>query len=90
MTMPSRIRVAIDRLVLHGVDPADKATVRHALIGEISARLAQADPSAIAGYAGRDRLQLAVGATQDAASLGKAAGGAIVDALSGGGRNNAP
>jgi hypothetical protein len=89
VTGPSRIRVSIDRLILHGVDRADTVAVRRALVGEIAARLGRADPSAIAGYAGRDRLQLTIGATQEAAGLGQAAGGAIADALGGVRRGNA-
>jgi hypothetical protein len=89
MTRPSRIRISVDRLVLHGVDRADTAAVHRALVGEIAARLGRADPSAIAGFAGGDRLQLTIGATQDAAGLGQAAGGAIADALGGVRRGNA-
>jgi hypothetical protein len=83
LTRPSRIRVSIDRLVLHGVDRADAAAVHRALVGEIASRLGLADPSAIAGHAGRDRLQLTIDATQDAAGLGRAAGGVVADALGG-------
>ena len=87
MTRPSRIRLSIDRLVLHGVDRADTTAVHQALVGEITARLGRADSSAIAGYAGQDRLRLTIGATQDAAGLGKAAGAAVAGALAGAGRS---
>lgn len=81
MTPPSRIRVSIDRLVLRGVDRADAAAVQRALAGEIAARLGHADASALAGYPGGDRLRLSVGTAGNAAELGKAAGGAVANAL---------
>lgn len=83
MTRPARVRVSIDRLVLHGVDRADAAAVQRALSGEIAAHLGRADTSAIAVYAGGNRVRLTVGATDNAAGLGKAAGAAVSGALTG-------
>ena len=84
MTGPARIRLEIDRLVLHGVDRADAAGVQRALTKAIEARLAAADPAALAGWTGGDLKLTLPGATpHEPAALGRAAGGAIGQAVVG-------
>lgn len=84
MSGPARIRLEIDRLVLHGVDRADAAGVQRALARAIEARLAAADPAALAEWTGGDlKLTLPVTTPGDPAALGRAAGGAIGRAIVG-------
>jgi hypothetical protein len=71
-----RIQVAIDRLVLRGVAPADAAAVRRALATELQTRLAATDPAAFADAMDR-HLRLGIGACADPASLGREAARAL-------------
>jgi hypothetical protein len=72
------IRVTIDRLVLHGIDRADSAAVERALVAELGAALAGAQPAG----GGSDRIRLDLAAAEPGA-LGASAGRAIGGALAG-------
>jgi hypothetical protein len=77
MSRSPRIRVAIDRLVLRGVEPADAAAIRRALVTELQAHLAATDPAAFVGGSGRRHLRLGIGAGADPASFGREAARAL-------------
>jgi hypothetical protein len=77
MSRSPRIRVAIDRLVLRGVDPADAAAVRRALVTELQTRLAATDPAAFVGASDRPHLRLSIGPCADPASFGREAARAL-------------
>jgi hypothetical protein len=77
MSRSPRIRVAIDRLVLRGVDPADAAAVRRALVTELQTRLAATDPAAFVGASDRPHLRLGIGGGADPASFGREAARAL-------------
>ena len=77
MSRSPRIRVAIDRLVLRGVDPADAPAVRRALATELQAHLAATDPAAFVGASDRRHLALGIGACADPGSLGREAARAL-------------
>ena len=81
MTAP-RIRLTIDRLVLHGVDRADAAAVRRALSSELETMLAGADPAALAAA---PRLRLDIAPASGPVALGHAAGRALGGAIARGG-----
>ena len=90
MTGPPRIRVSIDRLVLHGVDPAEAAAVRRALSHELQTLLADADAGALAGAGERARMRLNIGPAGDTAALARGAARAVSGALGIAGRRGRP
>jgi hypothetical protein len=77
MSRNPRIRVAIDRLVLRGVDAAGAAAIRRALVTELQTHLAATDPAAFVGGSDRRHLRLGIGAGADPASFGRAAARAL-------------
>ena len=77
MSRSPRIRVAIDRLVLRGVHPADAPAVRRALSAELQTRLTGTDPATLVGASDRRHLRLGIGACADPASLGREAARAL-------------
>lgn len=81
MTGRPRIRVTIDRLALHGVDPGDAAAVRRALSHELQSLLAGADTRALAGRGDRPQMRLKIAPAGDSAALTAAAARAISGAL---------
>ncbi len=83
MTAKARIRLSIDRLALHCVDPADAAVMRSVLDRQLRSLLGNLDPSAVREAGDRAQLRLDVGPAGSPAALASAAAGAIVGALGG-------
>jgi hypothetical protein len=86
MSRPQRVRISIDRLVLHGVDRADAAAVRRAMVAALTSHLGSVDTSTVAPPAGHDRVRLTVGSTNGASGLGQSAGEAVAGAVGFGAR----
>ncbi len=86
MSRPQRVRISIDRLVLHGVDRADAAAVRGAMVAALTSHLGGVETPTVAPPAGHDRVRLTVGSTRGASGLGQAAGEAVAGALGFGAR----
>lgn len=78
--MSRRIHVRIDRVVLDGVDPGDRAAFAAALGREIGRQLGQADPQAIAARGDAPRID--AGRIAQGADAGAVAG-AVVRAIGG-------
>lgn len=75
---PPPIRVVIDRLVLHGVAPADASAVQRALGEGLEAALARARP---ADLAAPEPLRIDLPTAADPRSLGLSAGRALARSL---------
>lgn len=76
---PRSVRVEIDELVLHGVDPRQRYRIADALQAELSRLLAATTPEAAprAAVARVDAGSFAVAAAADAASIGQGAARAL-------------
>jgi hypothetical protein len=80
-----RVHIHIDRLVLRGVDQADRRAVAAAMEQELSRRLGvRGVPEQLAGLGHRDRLPAArvtTAAGSKPAVIGAGAGGGVANAL---------
>ncbi len=89
MAEPRRITVTVDRLVLHGVDPRDRAAVARALEASLSTALSDAGlPGVAAINAAGLTARIPNPPARGPAALGRAAGKAVHAAIAGGQRGS--
>lgn len=77
VTAPAPIRVTIDRLVLHGVAPADAAAVQRALAAALRSAALGATGDRFPNGGDLSDLELNVAGSSDPAELGRSAGAGL-------------